>query len=78
MDTLKYGSRRDTFSMSFTYTTERPPDPSSQFDFTEERFAEILDFAGRDSHSRGLGRFLNLHTCSGAMTSTCRCIGRWP
>lgn len=39
------GAGGDILSMSFTYTTERPPDPSSQFDFTEERFAEILDFA---------------------------------
>jgi hypothetical protein len=33
--------------MSFTYkyTTVRPPDPSTQFDFTESRYAEILDFA---------------------------------
>lgn len=31
--------------MSFTYTTERPPDPRAQFDFTEEGFAKILDFA---------------------------------
>jgi hypothetical protein len=30
--------------MSFTYTAERPPDPTTQFDFTESRFAEILDF----------------------------------
>jgi hypothetical protein len=31
--------------MSFTYTTQCPPDPTTQFDFTESSFAEILDFA---------------------------------
>jgi hypothetical protein len=29
----------------FTYTAECQPTPESQFDFTENRFAEILDFA---------------------------------
>jgi hypothetical protein len=31
--------------MSFTYTTRCPPDPRTQFDFTESSFAGILDFA---------------------------------
>lgn len=31
--------------MAFTYTTQCPPDPKTRFDFTEKRFAEILDFA---------------------------------
>lgn len=31
--------------MSFAYTAVRGPDPNSQFDFTEKRYAEILDFA---------------------------------
>ncbi len=29
----------------FAYTAECPPNPSSQFDFTEDGYAEILDFA---------------------------------
>src|SRR5215469_8009850 len=31
--------------MSFTYTVERPPDPSQQYEFTEDGYAKILDFA---------------------------------
>ena len=31
--------------MSYTYTEVLPPDPNSQFGFTEDNFAKILDFA---------------------------------
>ncbi|HUA27661.1 MAG TPA: hypothetical protein VMC03_02150 [Streptosporangiaceae bacterium] len=31
--------------MIYTYTTVLPPDPDSQFDFTEDGYAEVLDFA---------------------------------
>lgn len=31
--------------MSFTYTVQRQPDPANQFEFTEDGFANILDFA---------------------------------
>ncbi|HYK66951.1 MAG TPA: hypothetical protein VEV45_03330 [Streptosporangiaceae bacterium] len=31
--------------MSFTYTEEHPPDPEARFEFTEDGFARILDFA---------------------------------
>jgi hypothetical protein len=50
-------------AMSFTYTSERPPGPGSEFDFTESTFAKILDFAverfsfvrfGSDLESPGL------------------------
>ena len=36
---------QDSPTMSFTYTSVRPPDSNSQFDFTERRYAEILDYA---------------------------------
>jgi hypothetical protein len=35
----------DTRARSFTYTAERPPDARTQFEFTEDGFAKILDFA---------------------------------
>jgi hypothetical protein len=38
-------TREAILAMSFMYTTMRPPDPSSMFDFTENRYTEILDFA---------------------------------
>jgi hypothetical protein len=38
-------TREDIPTMSFRYTTERPPDPRTQSDFTEDGFAKILDFA---------------------------------
>lgn len=34
-----------TTASPFTYTTECPPDPMAQFDFTDEGYAKILDFA---------------------------------